>query len=55
MEAFKVTIHRIIQRYEEEGFDKKRKIGTGRKAEKLPPAKVKRLIKRFCAKEKKFP
>ena len=36
MGVSKSTIYRTIQRYEE-GIDEKRKIGSGRKAEKLPP------------------
>ena len=55
MGASKATIYRTIQRYEEEGSYERRKIGTGRKAEKLPPAKVKRLIKDSVKKKEVSP
>ena len=44
-----------VLRYEEEGLGGKRKIGTGRKAEKLPPSTVKRPIIKKLYKRKKCP
>ena len=43
MGVSKSTIYRTIQRYEE-GIDEKRKVGSCRKAKKLPPLKEKRLV-----------
>ena len=51
----KIKDMKEVLRYEEVGLGGKRKIGTGRKAEKLPPSTVKRPIIKKLYKRKKCP